>query len=1191
MMDPQNSMSGRTESSDDAPYLLRSLAKDVPLSADGEKNDTRITCVEFWNDNLYIGTSAAEILHLVRIPPDPQDVSAESTFILASRLRPPVLREAEDGIQRILLLPAVGKAAILSNHTLSFYSLPELSPAFPRLKPFTCAWVGGTDQDISEDVMDEPGGVVIMMGLRNKIRMVRIGEEPIVVRDIEFGGCLTTSRRGDVACVADANSYALLDVVHQQKIPLFPISSFSTEDPQSIGETSQLSTPPSAHSRSVSALGRSETTQDRGHGRSSSLGVFSGDTRRHSSTRYGFDIPDSLSRMTSPTPRTNTTPPESTTERSASPRPQQETNKSLPPPPPESRPSSQLIKGFGLLRPQIASPTSTEFLLAQGNGPFDPGVGMFVNLDGEVVRGTIEFTSYPDNMVVDGKGIDLTASAALDEVFEEGYVLSVVRAGTEDSFKRQLEIQRWDVDSGEGHATKLNYDLESLVGEAPSAEATTDGTDLGIQRLLSAVDISLPEISSVLAKKRLSLKPSTPAPPSSPIVSEQSAKGKTRTAEDIFEESEETRERDELEIVRRLCNVPAKMACWSGDRIWWTVRNPRFLQLNARLEQASSSAESRRGFLRPDRVAVQLLLNDIRGLDPRTELDFFALSFIRQKAALLLFADLILRVSSDENNQQQGVRATEKALIESELDPRIILAFIPVIRDEIREGDSGLWAHNGLKDVFEKFLHQEAQVDISSQMSGSLSHLVLQLAKTYMLYWRKKRNFGSVEDRDDLFGSVDAALLHILLILDQGSSPGPATPGSVRQELNIVVDDKEFESFDRAVLLLEQYKRLYVLSRLYQSRKMSSKVLATWKRIISGEHDAGGEFLDGEQQLRRYLTKLKDSKLVREYAIWLANRNPKLGVQVFADDHSTVKFRTTDALKILHEHAPAAVKEYLEYLVFGKKQTQYSNELIGYYLDVVVKELELSEESKQILMQTYETYRALHPPKPTYRQFIMDNAIDAEWWQSRLRLLQLLGGTQDPASSYDTAAVLERLTAYEEHLVPEMIILCGRQGRHEEAIRLLTHGLGDFDTAVSYCLLGGHSLFRTLGDVVPGRPKPSREDQSRLFEYLLHEFFQIRDLSDRIERTGELLERFGPWFDVSTVLNMIPDSWAIDVFSGFLVSALRRLVRERCEAAVTKALSGAQNLKLTAELADRQDELGPKVEYDAHNARIDNSVA
>ena len=70
----------------DGPFVLRKLVSGLPLSADGERTDARITCVEVWgmfmllcfytipyiadctciaDGNLYVGTSAAEILHFV----------------------------------------------------------------------------------------------------------------------------------------------------------------------------------------------------------------------------------------------------------------------------------------------------------------------------------------------------------------------------------------------------------------------------------------------------------------------------------------------------------------------------------------------------------------------------------------------------------------------------------------------------------------------------------------------------------------------------------------------------------------------------------------------------------------------------------------------------------------------------------------------------------------------------------------------------------------------------------------------------------------------------------------------------------------------------------------------------------------------------------------------------------------------
>jgi hypothetical protein len=195
--------------------------------------------------------------------------------------------------------------------------------------------------------------------------------------------------------------------------------------------------------------------------------------------------------------------------------------------------------------------------------------------------------------------------------------------------------------------------------------------------------------------------------------------------------------------------------------------------------------------------------------------------------------------------------------------------------------------------------------------------------------------------------------------------------------------------------------------------------------------------------------------------------------------------------------------------------------------------------------------------------------------------LHLLGSNQPATSSYDVSTILARLQPYEQELVPEMIILHGRQGQHQEALRLLTHGLGDFDTAISYCLYGYSSIFRptTSGTLpVAASELPAKEAQARLFGFLLTEFLQIEDLSQRIERSGELLERFGGWFDVGEVLGRLPDEWSVEIFSGFLINSLRRLVREKAESGVVRALCDAQNSQMSVQVVEKKEAAGATVE-------------
>ena len=104
------------------------------------------------------------------------------------------------------------------------------------------------------------------------------------------------------------------------------------------------------------------------------------------------------------------------------------------------------------------------------------------------------------------------------------------------------------------------------------------------------------------------------------------------------------------------------------------------------------------------------------------------------------------------------------------------------------------------------------------------------------------------------------------------------------------------------------------------------------------------------------------------------------------------------------------------------------------------------------------------------------------------------------------------------------------------------------------------------------------EEQRRLFNVVLHELLTLENISDRVEQTGALLERFGGWFEIDDVLSLIPDDWSVDIIAGFLVGALKRLVGERHEAMLTRALSGAQNLRVSYDRVAKIDEKGPSIE-------------
>ncbi|RDA94738.1 hypothetical protein CP533_6722 [Ophiocordyceps camponoti-saundersi (nom. inval.)] len=1176
---------------EDGPYVLRPLLDDVPLSADGSQGHVDINCIEYLGVNLYVGTSASELLHFVQIPPDPADKSRTPIFILASRLSPAfsdssgTSENSRPGVQKILLLPSVGKACVLCNWTVTFYSLPELSPVSGTGQVKNCNWIGGVDLN---KTAPRGADVTILLSLKRRIQVVRVGENARAFKNIDYAGSTLSVRRDSIACVADSKSYALLDIERQLKIPLMSISSLDEPPlPGEVGQAQSIASDPAGGIiRSASSAENRPQSAAQSHNRSASLGgSILGNIRRQEPRRSESEG-STLSQPPASNPPSSPQPPPATPSELGGPA-APSADKPLPASPAPEVPTSgpaveqEASQKAVRLKPLIASLTADEFLVVIGTSPSEPGIGMFVNLDGDATRATIGFEQYPVQIAVDGSQADMPSSLPEDG---DGYVLASMTKKSEDQLQHGLEIQRW------GGGNESNPEKHWLTAEVSGGDGV-----YGIGALSGRGEIQFEAIVAKLCNRRFSAFPgpieaSTPSVRSSDSRTASSIERLSKERE-LFERDdsqdddtvpdgwEATRVREEEEFVARLAKTEVRLAVWAGDRIWWAVRNPLLLRQDAALDMACSAGFAEAQDL--DKRAMFSVLDVIRGRDAKTELQFLTFCYLRQKTGLLL---LIRLLTSTESLTDSELEMLEAVLIESKLDPRVVLALVPGLRNEIIEGRRGIWIYGGVRQVADAFLRGSSFEGIAKAGLSGLGSRVLHLLRRFLWSWRKMKGFGSVADEKQVFRTVDAALLTVLLQLDQDSPKGLGKGGAVRAELNEVVD-KGVECFDRAVDLLESHRRLFILSRLYQSRKMVGDVLATWRRIIEGQRDDGQELRDGEQRVREYLAKVSSPALVREYGVWLANRNPALGVQVFAEERvKGPKFEPAAVVALLRDEAPAAVRHYLEHLVFGLGKDSYVNDLISYYVDLILGELQSSAASREAVMTAYSAYRALRPPKPTYQHFLAENASDSDATsQSRLRLLQLLGGPYD----VDAPSIRSRLASVDgDLLVPETIMLAGRQDLHHDALRLLVHTLGDYDTAVAYCLRGGTSVYVSSPCPPPPTAKQHQQQQHRrstpnrrqLFATVLREFLAIDDARDRAEQTASLLDHFGHWFDADDVLPLIPPDWPVRLVAGFLVGALKRLVREKHESYMARALSGAENLSVTYAVVAAVDGKGPVVE-------------
>lgn len=172
----------------------------------------------------------------------------------------------------------------------------------------------------------------------------------------------------------------------------------------------------------------------------------------------------------------------------------------------------------------------------------------------------------------------------------------------------------------------------------------------------------------------------------------------------------------------------------------------------------------------------------------------------------------------------------------------------------------------------------------------------------------------------------------------------------------------------------------------------------------------------------------------------------------------------------------------------------------------------------------------------------------ADWWNQRLRFLDLLASVSELESTYDNTAIMEKLEPFKELLVAEMIVLYGRAGNHGEALHLLVHELRDFDGSVEYCLDVGkpRSTLRRkskrANDKTPNESTNSsitRKDQEKLFASLLVEALRLGDWMIRQEWVEVLLGRWGTWLDpvhVSQVTRQVMAQAHTNILSRFFPS-------------------------------------------------------
>lgn len=212
----------------DGPYELRQLISNVTLtnSEFPESINSSITCIEAWDVNIYIGTSAGELIHMYKIDDKMGYVQVSRQRFNNNKVKP---------IRKILVLPEISKVLVLCGRTVSGYLLPELSPAsIGKIKDVADISVDYSDLKLdsrSENYITElnkiNGNAFVDVTLFTSkcIRLIRVFDDSLrLYKDINYIESVAGLRWNNCGIVATNNQYELVDIRHSQKLQLFPSS-------------------------------------------------------------------------------------------------------------------------------------------------------------------------------------------------------------------------------------------------------------------------------------------------------------------------------------------------------------------------------------------------------------------------------------------------------------------------------------------------------------------------------------------------------------------------------------------------------------------------------------------------------------------------------------------------------------------------------------------------------------------------------------------------------------------------------------------------------------------------------------------------------------------------------------------------------------------------------------------------------
>ncbi|XP_026196254.1 transforming growth factor-beta receptor-associated protein 1 isoform X2 [Anabas testudineus] len=312
-------------------------------------------------------------------------------------------------------------------------------------------------------------------------------------------------------------------------------------------------------------------------------------------------------------------------------------------------------------------------------------------------------------------------------------------------------------------------------------------------------------------------------------------------------------------------------------------------------------------------------------------------------------------------------------------------------------------------------------------------------------------------------------------------------------------------NLDHCALFLEQHNRYFALGSLYKSHGKQNDAIETWMKIADGFYkDPSCSDIYGH--IVWTLSQLNDRDTVWKFADWTLQRNQETGVQIFTKRPPDGQLETQDVLALLEKY-PQALLLYLEFLIqdLNSEEDRHHSHLALAYVT-------------QILQEEEERESDLRVTRGKLQQLL---------WESKF---------------YDVSTVYERVKSTALH--SEKAILLCRAGEHYHALQVLVHQEKDLQAAEAFC------------------SRASQGQDSQFRQSLLLTLLQIYLRSENLTGAAvDLLNNNPQVFAAEEVIQLLPDSWSVQLISQFLVGSLRETFHQRRMAKLQMALSRAEFMR------------------------------